>query len=240
MKIFKNIIPAIKIYGCLKYLTAYKTQIETARTLGDIETEKDGILKATDSWGNHILDAFDIKLVVNGSENIPTEGPVVYVANHQGYADIPACCAALNKIQFGFVAKDVLEKVPLYGNWIKRIRSVLIKRNDARSSLRTINEAIDLIEQGYSMLVFPEGTRSRCHEMAEFKKGSLRLATKPGVPVVPITIDGTYKCFEEKGYFEGGHTFTITVHPAIPTAGMSKPEANNLAEKVQEIVQSAL
>ena len=134
MKILKNIIPGIKIYGCLKYLTAYKSQIETARNAGDIETEKDGILKATDSWGNHVLDAFDIKVILNGEENIPTEGPVVYVSNHQGYADIPAYCAVLNKIQFGFVAKDVLEKVPLY-RFYDAYHTRAARRHDLRLSI---------------------------------------------------------------------------------------------------------
>ena len=102
---------------------------------------------------------------VYGEENIPSEGPVCYVSNHQGYCDIPCYFTALRKIQFGFVAKDDLEKVPKYGDWIKRVRSSMIKRGDPRASLKAILEGIEYIEQGFSMLIFPEGTRAMCSAM---------------------------------------------------------------------------
>ncbi|MDD6879912.1 MAG: lysophospholipid acyltransferase family protein, partial [bacterium] len=106
--------------------------------------------------------------------------------------------------------------------------------------LKAINEGIELINQGFSLLVFPEGTRSHGKQQREFKKGSLRLATKPGVPVIPVTINGTYKIFEEHGALKGNQSVSVTIHEAIPTAGMSKHEQSVLSETVQTIVESAL
>ena len=76
--------------------------------------------------------------------------------------------------------------------------------------------------------------------MGEFKKGSLRLATKSGVPVVPVTLNGTYHMYEDMGYVQPGDEIEFYIHPAIETKELSKTEANNLAEKVEEIIKTKL
>jgi 1-acyl-sn-glycerol-3-phosphate acyltransferase len=240
LKLFLNIIPAIKLGASLTLLAKYKKGIYKARLDGDYEKERDFILKSTTTWGNHLVKIYDIDLSVTGKENLPEKGPVVFVANHQGYADIPITCATFDKFQFGYVAKDSLTKVPFYGKWIKNIRSVFIKRNDSRESLMAISEGISFIEKGFSLMIFPEGTRSKGGPVKEFKKGSLRLATKPGVPVIPVTINGTHRVFEDNGYIKNGASVKIKIHPAIETKGMSKAEANNLSEEVEKIVRSGL
>lgn len=180
-----------------------------------------------------------LRLRWRGESIFQSRGPVVYVSNHQSYADIIVHCAVLDTVQFGFIAKQNLADIPLYGQCIKDIRSVMMNRDDARESLKAIMEAIDLIKKGFSILIFPEGTRSKGHEMAHFKRGSLRLATKPGVPVIPITIDGTYKVYEESGVISPAKVRYI-IHPPIETAGMDRKEAADLAERTEEIVRSAL
>ena len=130
MKIFANIPGALKMLGCLRHLSENKKVIEQARSEGDFETERKWILKSTSSWGPQVLEKFGSKLNVRGYENLPDKGPVVLVGNHQGYADIFAYCAAFRKFQFAFVAKEELFKIPLYGKWIARIRSVFIERDD--------------------------------------------------------------------------------------------------------------
>lgn len=239
MKIFSNIPGAIKLIDCLKYLKAYKIGIEEAKAEGNAEKEREFILKATSTWGPMVLDRFESKLNIQGMENLPDKGPVVFVGNHQGYADIFAYCAAFQKFQFGFVAKDNLSKIPLYGEWIRRIGSVFIERDDARASLQAIKEGIKKIESGYSLVIFPEGTRSKGKDPGEFKKGSLKLATKPGVPIIPVTINGSYRMFEEKGYLKGTNIDMI-VHPLIETKGMSRQDEKELTEKVEKIIVDGL
>lgn len=239
MKLIKNIPMVYKFYLALPSLKQYKNGIMAARAAGDLEREREFILKATNSWGTFVMDVFQTKVTIHGEENIPSVGPVVYVSNHQSYADIPLCCMVLNKIQVGFIAKDGLQNLFLYGEWVKNIRSVLIKREDSRASLRAIEEAIELIHNGFSMLVFPEGTRSKGPKMGEFKKGSLRLATKSGVPVVPITINGTWRIFEEKGYPQKA-AVDITIHKAIETKNLSKVEASALSENVEKIIREGI
>ena len=239
MKIIPNIPQGVKLIDALKYFRRQKKDIYECREKNDFEKEREYILNATSDWGKNVCRSLGIEIEAEGLENLPEKGPVVYVSNHQSYADIGVACAMLDKFQFGFIAKNSLEKIPMYGKAIMDIRSIMIEREDPRESLKAIKAGVELIENGFSLYIFPEGTRSRCHEMAEFKKGSLKLATKPGVPVVPITIDGTYKVFEEKGVISPARVRFI-VHPPIETAGMERKEANNLAETVEAIVRSKL
>lgn len=240
MKIFRNIVPGIKVYASLNALKMYNREISKSREANDREREREYILKATNCWGNYLIKALEIDLAVTGKENLPDKGPVVFAANHQGFADIPVACAALNKFQLGFVARDSLAKVPLYGKWMAQIRGVFINRDDVRASLRAIDEGVELLKQGFSLMIFPEGTRGRGGPVTEFKKGSLRLATKPGVPVIPVSINGTYHIFEESGYIKNGVHVDLAIHQAIETKGMDRHAANNLAAEVEKIVKTGL
>lgn len=240
MKILSNIMPLVSIYNSIRSLKDLKIKIENAKSLGEDELEREYVLAATDRWGNDIIKRFNINVIVKGEENIPNEGPVLYVANHQGYADIPICAAVLNKIQFGFIARENLLKIPIFGEWLLRIRSITLDREDARAALRAIEDGIGLINRGYSLLIFPEGTRSKGGPIKDFKKGSLRLATKPGIPIVPITIDGTYKIFEETGSVEKNKTVTITIHELIETKSLERKQQNELSAKVESVIRSGI
>ena len=239
MKIFANIPQGIKILNALKIFKKPRKLIYEARAREDFETERKYILESTSTWGKLLCSKLGVEIEVEGREFLPKSGPVVYVSNHQSYADIIVHCAVLDTVQFGFIAKQNLADIPLYGQCIKDIRSVMMNRDDPRESLKAIMEAIDLIKKGFSILIFPEGTRSKGHELAHFKRGSLRLATKPGVPVIPITIDGTYRIYEESGVIRPAKVRYI-IHPPIETAGMDKKEAADLAERTEEIVRSGL
>lgn len=238
-RLYKNICFAFWMYFNLRHLRPFHFKIKNHRDAGDDVKEREQILNSTTTWGKGIMKKYKIELNVSGLENIP-DGPVVFVSNHQGYADIPVYGAVISMKQIGFVAKNSLGKIPVFGEWIRDIRSVFIERDDPRSSLKTIEEGIGLLNRGFSLVIFPEGTRSKGSQMGEFKKGSLRLATKPGIPVVPVTLNGTYHVFEEKGHVQSGAKVDFFIHPAIETKELSKQEANNLAEKVEEIIKTKL
>ena len=238
-KLYKTICFAFWMYFNLRHLRHFHFSIKKYRDAGDLVKEREQILNSTTTWGSGIVKKYKIDLTVTGTENIP-DGPVVFVSNHQGYADIPIFGAVITMKQIGFVAKTSLGKIPVFGEWIRDIRSVFIERDDPRASLKTIEEGIALLNQGFSLVIFPEGTRSKGPQTGEFKRGSLRLATKPGIPVVPVTLSGTYHVFEDKGYVHPGAKVEFCIHPAIETKELSKLEANNLAEKVEGIIQTKL
>lgn len=234
----RNIPFAIWVYRYQLSIRHFQKNIRKFKAEGDLEKERIEIRRAEDSWGDALTRKAKIDINVSGLENIP-KGPVVFVSNHQSYWDIPVFFAAVRSKQIGFVAKANLSKIPAYGSWIRDVRSVFIEREDARASLRAIEEGIGLLKQGFSLVIFPEGTRSKGHGMGEFKKGSLRLATKAGVPVVPVTLNGTYRAFEEKGYIKPA-SVSFIVHKPILTKDLEKKEASNLSEKVEEIIRNGL
>lgn len=232
MKALKMIPFATWMYLNLRTLSVYKKGIAKAR---DPEEERENILGATRTWGQNVTKKMNLNITVEGQTSLP-EGPVVFASNHQGYADIVAFCVAVQNKQFGFLAKKDLFDLPVFGRWIKRVRSVFLERDDARASLKAIEQGIEYLEEGFSLVVFPEGTRSKGSEMGEFKKGSLRLATKLGLPVIPITISGTWRAYEEFGYIKPAKAH-FYIHPAIETKGLDRKQASNLASVVEGIVR---
>ena len=190
-------------------------------------------------WSDKVAKHFKTNIKVINPENLPEEGPCVYVSNHQSYADILVLLNVI-KHQTGFIAKEELASIPVFSKWILRIGSLFILRGDARESLKTISEGVDMIKDGYSLVIFPEGTRSRGGQMGEFKPGSLKLATKAKTVVVPLTINGSYKMYEEPGQITKNVTIEITVHKPVDTSQMDRKELAGLSEVLEETIKNAL
>lgn len=240
MKVIQNIPGVVRMYRSLGQLSPYRNGIEKARAREDYDEERKNIRMAEDIWSNKIMNLFGSELIVHGKENLPAQGPVVFIGNHQGYADIIAYIAAISpSMAFAFVAKDDLERIPLYGPWMRRIRSVFIKRNDPRASLKAIDEGIELIEKGFSLMIFPEGTRSKGPEPGSFKRGAFKLAVKPGVPIIPVSLNGSYKMYEETGVIKGAR-IDVLVHPAVETKGLSRKEEKELCLAVEKTVKDGI
>ncbi|MFD3157004.1 lysophospholipid acyltransferase family protein [Haloimpatiens sp. FM7330] len=179
------------------------------------------VYKKVKSLSDHILKKSKTKTIVKGLENIPDE-PCVFISNHQAIFDGFLLYSNLNRLT-GFIAKKEIIKIPLVSTWLRAVHSVFIDRKNVREGLKSINEGVENLKKGYSMIIFPEGTRSLKSEMGEFKKGSMKLAIKANVPIVPITVDGTYKVLEV-GNKVRGNTVKMTVHKPIYIEKLSKEE----------------
>lgn len=202
------------------------------------ERYNDSLYKIVNNWANHILKVIGVNVNIKGIENVP-EGNCLIVSNHQGNADFLILMAKLNK-QMGFIAKKEILKLHIVGTWMKAMHCVFIDREDIRESLKAINKGIDNLEAGYSMTIFPEGTRSKSHKLGEFKKGSMKLATKTNVPLVPIVLDNTFKVFEEgKGKLSPANV-TMSILKPINVSELTKEEKMNLAEIVREKIEAEL
>ncbi|WP_138207742.1 lysophospholipid acyltransferase family protein [Haloimpatiens lingqiaonensis] len=195
--------------------------------------------KSVYNWAKFSVNLVGVKLQVKGKENIP-EGTCLFVSNHQGNLDIPCIIAGINR-PMGFIAKKELIKVPVISTWMKAIHCVFMDRQNVRESLKSIQEGAGLLKSGHNMVIFPEGTRSKSSLVGEFKKGSMKLATKAEVMVVPVTIDGTYKAWEGnggKGLIPAD--VTITIHKGIDIKELDKEKKTTLAEEVREIIISGI
>ncbi|KYH28506.1 MULTISPECIES: lysophospholipid acyltransferase family protein [Clostridium] len=188
-------------------------------------------------WANKVLKKAGVKIEVKGLENVPEEA-CCFVSNHQGNFDILAILASIDK-PMGFIAKKEMAKVPFISRWMKNIRCVFMDRENPREALKAINQGAENLRSGYSMVIFPEGTRSKSHNIGEFKKGSLKMAIKAKVPIVPITIDGSYKIFEEhNGWLRKGE-IKLTVGKPLYLDKLTSEEQKKLSEIVKmEIVKN--
>ncbi len=182
-----------------------------------------------------------VKLTVAGQENIP-DTPVLFVSNHQSYFDILVTHNTIRR-PMGFVAKKEMEKYPLLPLYMRDIGCIFLDRDNPREGVKTIKEGAARIQQGHSMLICPEGTRSKCDEMAEFKEGSLKMAEKAKVPIIPVAIIGTNRLLECRPGFKirKGRVTVIYGKPFmlsdIPAEYKRKPAAytqNIIRELIQE------
>ena len=193
----------------------------------------------TSKWAMNRIKDSGANINVYGKENIPKDRNVIFISNHQGDFDIAIFMALIPK-EKGFVAKIELNKIPILRTWMKYIGCVFIDRKDLKQSLKTIIEAICFIKKGHSMVILPEGTRSKSDTMGEFKAGSFKLATKTNVPIVPVTIDGSYKLKEKNNGFIKPDTVNVYIHKPIYLENMNNEEKENLPNTIKKIIQEKL
>lgn len=213
-------------------------QVKMLKKQGKLQEAQDISHRAAKIWARRLIAITGTSVQVEGLENIPP-GPVVFVSNHQGNFDIPLFLGYIDKPK-AFIAKIELLKMPLVSSWMKNIRCIFIDRQDPRQSLKAIHSGVDLLKDGLSLVIFPEGTRSKGPEMGEFKKGSLKLATKAGVPIVPVTIHGTYRMMEANHGRIKPAQVKMIISPPIDTTNLTKEEENHLTDQIYEIIKGKL
>lgn len=206
---------------------------------GKFDELNDYAFEVTTKWAKKRMRDSGANIIVHNQEKIPKDGPVLFMSNHQGDFDIAIFMASIDK-NTGFVAKIEMTKALIVRSWMKYIHCVFMDRSDIKQSLKIILEGIEVLKKGHSLVVFPEGTRSQCDEMHQFKHGSFKLATKSKVPIVPVTLDGTYKLRELYGGKITPARVDVYVHDPIPTEGLTKDEINELPEKVMQIIATKL
>jgi 1-acyl-sn-glycerol-3-phosphate acyltransferase len=184
-------------------------------------------------WSNVTIKTIGMDIHIEGSENLPEE-TCVFMGNHQSILDIPLIRYAVSR-EIDFVAKEELVKTPVIGYWITHLKSVALDRNNPRAGIKAINKAIENVKEGYTFCIFPEGTRSKDGKLNEFKKGSLKIATKSKVSIIPFALKGTSACFEDNRKLLPGRV-DIIFGEKIETKDLSKEEERELLMKLQGIV----
>ena len=241
MSIFRTIAMFLYLFGYMIVHYGTLRRGERALAAGDTETVEQLVDRHIPRWSRGILKVTGVTLTVEGLENIPKEGPCVFVGNHRSYYDIPMLLASLDK-PHGILAKEELGKIPLLNRWMKLLGCVFVQRDDLRASVRALNDATAIVESGRSFVIFPEGTRYKGEEggVGEFKNGAFRIAVKTGAPVVPVAMTGARALFENNGNRCHPGRVHICILPPIRTAGMSKAEQKQLPEAVRQTILAKL
>ena len=180
-----------------------------------------------------------IKLTIKGRENIPQEGNVLFVGNHQSMLDIVTMLLAVNR-PMGFVAKESLAKIRLIRAWIECIGSVFIARGESRKALQAIINSAKIVKSGHSLMIYPEGTRSKDGSLGEFKPGSLKIASRGEAAIVPVAVDGNYKVLPAGTIWVKSEKVTLTFLPPIPAAEVQAEDTTILAERIAKEIARCL
>lgn len=190
------------------------------------------------AWSWLILATTGVEVTVHGLERLVRGKTYVFVANHQSIYDIPSLFWNI-PFQLRIIAKESLGRFPMLGPHLKRTGHMLVdRRKPDRSGI--FGWASRLTANGLSLIIFPEGTRSRDGMLGKFKGGSIMLAMQAGLPLVPISVIGSRHVMK-KGELttRPGHV-TLIVHDPIELAAEAEPSVHDvrkLADRVREIIR---
>lgn len=203
---------------------------------GKIQEQQEIVQKKVQGWATELLQKTGVSLTIEGKENLPQNGQAVaFAANHQSYFDIPVLLSGLD-FPHPLLAKKELSKVPMLSGWMNLLGCLYVDRNNMKSSMRTLKQCEGVLESGSSLIICPEGTRSKSDTMGEFKAGVVRVATKAKAPIVPVAIDGTWRALEGNNYKMQKCAVRLVILPQVETANLTKEEQKQLPAKLEEMI----
>ena len=179
---------------------------------------------------------------VKGLENIPEDEAVLFVGNHQSFFDIIISYSQM-KTRCGYIAKDNLEHIPILSWNMKFLFCLFLNRDDLRQGLETIKKAINYIENGISVFIFPEGTRNKTgidSEIGPFHRGSFKIAQRTGCSIIPVSFNGTADIFE--AHFPAVKKTSVTVEygKPVPYGSLSREEQKQIDEVFRTKIRDML
>lgn len=186
-------------------------------------------------WANSILWVSRAKITVTGAEKLEPGRSYIYMPNHQSNADIPLLLGRL-PVQFRWLAKAELFKIPIFGRAMRGVGYISIDRSNRKSAFESLARAADTIRNGTSVLIFPEGTRSRDGSILPFKKGGFVLAVDAGVPIVPIVIHGTRDIIAKGRLMIRPRPVTLQILDPVETSGYTRKTKDALLERIRSIL----
>lgn len=137
------------------------------------------------------------QVTVLGEENVPKDIPVLYIGNHRSYFDILLTYTRVPR-PTGYVAKAQMKKIPLLNIWMKNLHCLFLNRENLKEGMKTILTAIETVQSGISICIFPEGTRNKQNDtFLPFHQGSFKIAEKAKCPIIPIAINNAADIFED-------------------------------------------
>jgi 1-acyl-sn-glycerol-3-phosphate acyltransferase len=220
------LIPAIGLYtvvlGTLSILSSFVDR------RGDIGH------RCARAWSWLILKTTGVRVVTAGTERLDPARSYVLAANHQSIYDIPILFACL-PLQLRIVAKASLGSFPFLGWHLQRTGHLLVDRQNPGPDI--VQKMRRLVSESHSLIVFPEGTRSRDGTVGRFKKGSFLVAIDAGLPVVPVSVSGSLHVMRKGRLMVRPGDVRVTVHEPIPSAGVPREEVIAFADRVRDVVR---
>jgi 1-acyl-sn-glycerol-3-phosphate acyltransferase len=183
-------------------------------------------------WATVVAKGMGLTFSFHGTENITPGTSYIVTPNHQSNADILGLLSQL-PVTFRWVIKKELLRVPLFGHALSRTGAIALDRSDRTQSVSKLQQGESKLKDGWSILIYPEGTRTPDGNIQSFKKGGFMMAVHTGIPILPVTCNGAFKILPKKTvWLQPGHiTFTIGI--PIPTTGLTEADVPELMEKTR-------
>ena len=192
------------------------------------------------SWSRTLLSVCGVRVVLENEEVIDPERAQILVANHESWFDVLALAGHLPG-GYRFVAKKEIEKAPLFGPSLRRCGHIYIDREDRAKALESLARAREILEKERpTVIMFPEGTRSRDGRLQRFKKGAFVLGIQTGVEVVPAAIVGSREVMPKGTLKIRSGTITVRFGQPIPVDGMEMENRDRLTREAHGAVASLL
>lgn len=202
-----------------------------------------GAVWSARTWSKVMLFCGGIRLKKDYSALPKEDAPFILMANHQSLLDIFALYASLPIFRSAFIAKQSLFKIPIFGWSLKGGGLIPIDRSNSRRAMKSIADAVDRTRQGWSIIIFPEGTRDHDFDkLAPFQIGGMVLTLKSGLPIAPIVMTGSGEILPkgQKGLTRGKRTIRIKALPPVITEGKyTLKERERLKDDLYELMNRA-
>ena len=195
--------------------------------------------RLTGEWTSIVLWGAGTRLVVKNRDRLGQGRGQILVANHQSWFDIFALGTALRD-RFSFVGKKELSRIPVVGSAWEKVGNIAIDRSDQQAAIDSLRRADELIREGRTIIMFPEGTRSPTGEMGRFKKGAFVMAIKSQVPLLPVAVVGTRQIMKKGSWKMSSGTATVLVGHPIETEGLTLRDRNRLSRECREAIEGLM
>ena len=190
-------------------------------------------------WSRFICFILLLPVKVEGRENLAKGQSYVFVANHQGAFDIFLIYGYLCR-NFKWMMKHQLRKMPLVGPACAAAKHIFVDKRGPKKIKETYDKARNTLRDGMSLVVFPEGARTFTGHMAHFRRGAFMLADELQLPVVPLTINGSFDVFPRTAHRVTWHPMKLTIHKPIPPEGSGPESEKETMEKAYEAIMQSL
>lgn len=192
-------------------------------------------------WGRSLCWATLLPIKVEGRENIQQDKSYILVANHQGCYDIFLVFGFINR-PIRWMMKAELGKIPFVGSSCRMSGQVFIDHSGPSKIKKSYDQAREILKRGGSLMVFPEGARSFNGKMSTFRRGAFMLADELQLPVVPMTINGSFDIMSRQRdfHFAHWHPLTLTIHPAIYPETQGPDNVKKLMDESWQAINSSL
>lgn len=186
-------------------------------------------------WGRLIVRSAGVKVTIENADRLDSSSPQILMSNHQSFFDVFALAGYL-PVNLRFVAKKSLTRIPVLGQAMKAIGTIILDRKNHQQAIQSLNQGAQKFSKGISILNFPEGTRSRNEEVGEFKKGGFVLAIKAGVPITPLSVQGGRRILAPDSFRVHPGRMHIVVGEQFDTSKYSLEEKESLMNEVRRTI----